>query len=109
MSAEMNNKYDAGNFAKVLEEFSPQQEMRTVDTYLYGVAQAQKNEEFEEEVSGDLNRSETDRSGNGTDRRKSDATAGESSTTVASEEKTKPDGTTAKLSEGGEDDLRTHD
>ena len=31
MSAEMNNKYDAANFAKILEEFSPQQEMRTID------------------------------------------------------------------------------
>ena len=40
MSAEMNNKYDAANFAKVLEEFSPQQEMRMVDQYLYGVVQA---------------------------------------------------------------------
>lgn len=40
MSAEMNNKYDVQNFAKLLEEFSPQQEMRTVDKYLYGVVQA---------------------------------------------------------------------
>ena len=70
--------------------------MRTVDTYLYGVSQASRNEDYEEEVSGDLNRSVTDRSGNGTDRRKSDATAGESSTTVASDEKVKPTGTTPK-------------
>lgn len=35
----MNNKYDAANFAKVLEEFSHQQEMRTIDTYLYGAEQ----------------------------------------------------------------------
>ena len=40
MSAEMNNKYDVQNFAKLLEEFSPQQEMRTVDKHLYGVVQA---------------------------------------------------------------------
>ena len=31
MSAEMNNKYDAANFAKVLEEFTPQQEMKIID------------------------------------------------------------------------------
>ena len=37
MSAEMNNKYDAANFAKVLEEFSPGQEMKLVDQFLYGV------------------------------------------------------------------------
>ena len=37
MSAEMNNKYDTANFAKVLEEFSQQREMRAIDQYLYGV------------------------------------------------------------------------
>ena len=37
MAAEMNNKYDLGNFAKILEDFTPQQEMKTVDQYLYGV------------------------------------------------------------------------
>jgi hypothetical protein len=35
-SAEMNNKYDLGNFAKILEEFSVPQEMATLDNYLYG-------------------------------------------------------------------------
>ena len=37
MSAEMNNKYDTTNFAKLLEEFSPQQEMKCLDEHLYGV------------------------------------------------------------------------
>ena len=31
MAAEMSNKYDLGNFAKVLEDFTPQIEMKTVD------------------------------------------------------------------------------
>lgn len=38
-SAEMNNKYDKGNFAKLLEEFSPQEELYTIDLHLYGVSQ----------------------------------------------------------------------
>jgi len=38
MSAEMNNKYDAANFAKVLEEFSVEQELSIIDQHLYGVA-----------------------------------------------------------------------
>lgn len=58
MSAEMNNKYDVQNFAKLLEEFSPQQEMRTVDKHLYGVVQAQRDDDFEE-VQGDGDRSTT--------------------------------------------------
>ena len=49
MSAEMNNKYDAANFAKVLEEFSPAQEMRLVDQYLYGVIQAQSSQDLAED------------------------------------------------------------
>lgn len=61
MSAEMNNKYDITNFAKLLEEFSPQQEMRTIDQYLYGVVQAQRDEDFEE-VKGDGDRSSLGRS-----------------------------------------------
>ena len=32
----MNNKYDLGNFAKLLESFTPQQEMIILDNYLYG-------------------------------------------------------------------------
>ena len=36
-SAEMNNKYDLGNFSKVLDEFSTQSEMKVLDSYLYGV------------------------------------------------------------------------
>ena len=31
MAAEMNNKYDLGNFAKILEDFTPYQEMKTLD------------------------------------------------------------------------------
>ena len=61
MSAEMNNKYDTANFAKILEEFSPQQEMKTVDQYLYGVVQAQREEDYEEAHDGD--RSTTDKNG----------------------------------------------
>lgn len=61
MSAEMNNKYDTANFAKVLEEFSPQQEMRTIDQYLYGVVQAQRDEDYEDNNDGD--RSTTDKNG----------------------------------------------
>ena len=37
MAAEMNNKYDLSNFAKILQDFTPQQEMKTVDQFLYGV------------------------------------------------------------------------
>ena len=48
MSAEMNNKYDAANFAKVLEEFSPGQEMKLVDQFLYGVVQAQNASDLQD-------------------------------------------------------------
>ena len=34
--AEMNNKYDVGNFAKLLEEFELTHEMSHVDQFLYG-------------------------------------------------------------------------
>lgn len=34
MSAEMNNKYDVGNFAKLLETFNPDTEVTLVSTYL---------------------------------------------------------------------------
>ena len=56
MAAEMNNKYDLGNFAKILEDFTPQQEMKTVDQYLYGVVQAQGEDE-PLELDGTANRS----------------------------------------------------
>lgn len=35
-SAEMNNKYDLGNFAKLLESFTTQHEMASIDRYLFG-------------------------------------------------------------------------
>ena len=31
MSAEMNNKYDVGKFAKILEDFSTQNELQLID------------------------------------------------------------------------------
>jgi hypothetical protein len=34
MSAEMNNKYDVGNFAKILETFNPDQEQQLVVQFL---------------------------------------------------------------------------
>lgn len=37
-SAEMNNKYDLGNFAKLLQSFTPQQEMDNLDHYLFGTS-----------------------------------------------------------------------
>ena len=37
-SAEMNNKYDLGNFAKILEQFSAQEEMNCIDEHLYGIS-----------------------------------------------------------------------
>ena len=36
MSAEMNNKYDVGNFAKLLESFSLDKEKELVDEFLGG-------------------------------------------------------------------------
>ena len=36
MSAEMNNKYDIGNFAKILEQFVPETEIEMVDSFLFG-------------------------------------------------------------------------
>ena len=56
MSAEMNNKYDLGNFAKILDDFTPQQEMKTLDQYLYGVVQAQGDDD-PVEIDGAANRS----------------------------------------------------
>ena len=52
MSAEMNNKYDLGNFAKLLESFTPQQEMKTLDQFLYGVIQEKSTNEPEESDAG---------------------------------------------------------
>ena len=36
MSAEMNNKYDVGNFAKILETFNPDSEVALVVQFLKG-------------------------------------------------------------------------
>ena len=36
MSAEMNNKYDIGNFAKLLEEFTPESEMAKLNRFMFG-------------------------------------------------------------------------
>ena len=52
MSAEMNNKYDLGNFARLLESFTPQQEMKTLDQYLYGVIQEKSTNEPDEADAG---------------------------------------------------------
>ena len=55
-SAEMNNKYDLGNFAKLLEAFTPQQEMAILDNYLYGTSL-----ELEDpKLAGDVDRSAVD-------------------------------------------------
>ena len=35
-SAEMNNKYDIGNFAKLLEKFTPESELNMIDGFLLG-------------------------------------------------------------------------
>lgn len=35
-SAEMNNKYDIGNFAKLLEKFTPETELKMIDGFLLG-------------------------------------------------------------------------
>eukprot|EP00347_Sterkiella_histriomuscorum_P008514 403344811 len=35
MSAEMNNKYDVGNFSKLLEEYNNENEMQTIQTSLF--------------------------------------------------------------------------
>lgn len=61
MSAEMNNKYDAANFAKVLDEFSPQSEMQVVDQYLYGVSQTPRPQD-KQDFKPDGDRSQTERS-----------------------------------------------
>ena len=58
MAAEMNNKYDLGNFAKILQDFTPQQEMKTVDQYLYGVVQTKSLDE-PDEMDGSVNRAVT--------------------------------------------------
>lgn len=34
MSAEMNNKYDVGNFAKLLETFNPEAEVELISRFL---------------------------------------------------------------------------
>lgn len=36
MSAEMNNKYDIGKFAKILEDFNLETELNLVDQFLFG-------------------------------------------------------------------------
>jgi len=36
MSAEMNNKYDIGNYAKLLEQFNPDTEIQLVSSFLRG-------------------------------------------------------------------------
>ncbi len=36
MSAEMNNKYDVGNFAKLLETFNPDKELENVNSFING-------------------------------------------------------------------------
>ena len=48
MSIKMNIKYYTNNFAKVLEEFSLEQEMQCLDQYLYQIVQANKSEDYEE-------------------------------------------------------------
>jgi hypothetical protein len=40
MSAEMNNKYDVGNFSKLLEEFTVESEIESIGTHLYGEREA---------------------------------------------------------------------
>lgn len=35
MSAEMNNKYDVGNFSKLLEEYNNENEMSTINQHLF--------------------------------------------------------------------------
>ena len=46
-SAEMNNKYDLNNFAKILENFTQQSEIKTVDMYLYGKVQDKSLDEMD--------------------------------------------------------------
>lgn len=36
MSAEMNNKYDIGNFAKLLEQFNSDTEIQLVNNFIKG-------------------------------------------------------------------------
>ena len=60
MSAEMNNKYDTANFAKVLEEFSQQREMKAIDEYLYGVVQTSRANAFDD-AAPDGDRSSSNR------------------------------------------------
>jgi hypothetical protein len=40
MSAEMNNKYDVGNFSKLLEEFSVEGEIEGIEKHLFGEKEA---------------------------------------------------------------------
>jgi flagellar motor switch protein FliG len=49
-SAEMNNKYDIGNFAKLLERFTSDQELKMIDSFLTGenpFVPSVKNSKFE--------------------------------------------------------------
>ena len=39
--AEMNNKYDVGNFAKILDEYSTEAEMESIQSFIF-----KKNPEF---------------------------------------------------------------
>lgn len=56
MSAEMNNKYDNGNFGKLLEKFTPEEEVETIDTFLFGASQ--EPEGAQTKLDGDIDRSE---------------------------------------------------
>ena len=56
----MNNKYDLGNFAKLLEEFSTLTEMRQIDEYLYGVSQETVSQD-DTESAKDSDRSSVNR------------------------------------------------
>ncbi len=39
MSAEMNNKYDIGNFAKLLEKFNSDAEIQLVNNFIRGTSE----------------------------------------------------------------------
>lgn len=52
----MNNKYDLGNFAKLLESFTPKQEMDNLDQYLFG-ASVSKTKVDPRLLDGDVDRS----------------------------------------------------
>ena len=103
MSAEMNNKYDTANFAKVLEEFSVEQEMQCLDQHLYGIVQAATPEDYEEQKArgGDRSTTDKERSSRGGMR---DSFA-DSTTSLTSE-------TAPELTNDGQEpqeDFRTHD